>query len=151
MEGNQVNSSGRIHKISFSSEKGVKKNNIEHAILQKDFGILGDAHAGSQRQVSLLPFESFDKVKNDIVEIKPGDFAENITTTGLKFDSVAIGQTLAIGCEIKLEITQIGKECHHGCYIREIVGDCIMPREGIFAKVVRGGAMKVGDKIRWVS
>jgi len=144
-----VNTNGQIYKISIAPEKGMQKTNIEDAELQKDFGIIGDAHAGSGRQVSLLPFESFEKVKNDIVEINPGDFAENITTTGINFDSVAVGKRIKIGDTIELEVTQIGKECHHGCYIREAVGDCIMPREGIFAKVLHGGSMKIGDQIAW--
>ena len=144
-----MNTNGQIYKISIAPEKGMQKTNIEDAELQKDFGIIGDAHAGSGRQVSLLPFESFEKVKNDIVEINPGDFAENITTTGINFDSVAVGKRIKIGDTIELEVTQIGKECHHGCYIREAVGDCIMPREGIFAKVLHGGSMKIGDQIAW--
>jgi MOSC domain-containing protein YiiM len=144
-----VSSTGQIYKISTSPEKGLKKVNIETVEIRDDFGIVGDAHAGSQRQISLLPFESFDKVKNDLVDINPGDFAENITTIGLDFSSVKLSQKIKIGNSILLEITQIGKECHHGCYIREVVGDCIMPREGIFACVLKGGTMNIGDKIEW--
>lgn len=144
-----MNSNGQIYKISIAPEKGMQKTNVDFVELQKNFGIVGDAHAGSGRQVSLLPFESFEKVKNEIVEINPGDFAENITTTGIDFTSVTIGNKMKIGDTIELEVTQIGKECHHGCYIREAVGDCIMPREGIFAKVLHGGKMTVGDKIQW--
>lgn len=140
---------GRIHKISVSDEKGTKKRNIDSANLVTDFGIEGDAHAGSSRQVSLLPFESFGKLKNDLLDIQPGDFAENITTNGLDLSEAVIGRNVVIGDSIRLEITQIGKECHHGCYIREVVGDCIMPREGIFAKVIEGGAFGVGDSIAW--
>lgn len=144
-----MNTNGQIYKISIAPEKGMQKKNIDDAELQVDFGIVGDGHAGSGRQVSLLPFESFEKVKNDIVEINPGDFAENITTTGIDFSDVTIGKKMKIGDEIELEVTQIGKECHHGCYIREAVGDCIMPREGIFARVLQGGKMKIGDTIYW--
>jgi len=144
-----VNSIGRIYKISIASDKGMKKTNIDSAEIRKDYGIVGDAHAGSLRQISLLPFESFDKVKNELIDIKPGDFAENITTSGLDFKFVSIGKKIKIGEKIELEITQIGKECHNGCYIREVVGDCIMPREGVFAKVIRGGNIRVGDKIQW--
>ena len=144
-----MNSHGRIHRISISEEKGDKKYNVDTAVLVTDYGIEGDAHAGSQRQVSLLPFESFDKVRGAIEDIKPGDFAENITTVGLDFSNVTIGSSLRIGDSIKLEITQIGKECHHGCYIRELVGDCIMPREGVFARVIQGGTFRIGDTICW--
>lgn len=143
-------SQGQIHKISISSEKGMKKENLPTVELKEQHGIIGDAHAGSTRQVSLLPFESFDKIREKIDQIKPGDFAENITTIGLDFSKVAIGARLRIGLTTELEITQIGKECHHGCYIREIVGDCIMPREGIFASVITGGRINAGDKISWV-
>lgn len=144
-----MSSSGQIYKISTSSEKGLKKVNVESVEIKDDFGIVGDAHAGSKRQISLLPFESFKKLKNDLIEINPGDFAENITTMGLDFSSAKLNQKIRIGDGILLEITQIGKECHHGCYIREAVGDCIMPREGIFACVLNGGVMKIGDKIEW--
>ncbi len=141
---------GRIHKISISENKGEKKQNIDRVELVDDYGIVGDAHAGSGRQVSLLPFESFSKVQNDVVDINPGDFAENITTTGLDLSAATIGRHLMIGREAQLEITQIGKKCHHGCYIREIVGDCIMPREGIFARVIKSGPIETGDTIAWV-
>jgi MOSC domain-containing protein YiiM len=144
-----VNSNGQIYRISIAAEKKVKKKNVDQVELKRDFGIVGDGHAGSNRQVSLLPFESFDKVKNNIVEINPGDFAENITTTGLDFAGVRVGKKLKLGNSIELEITQIGKECHHGCYIRQAVGDCIMPREGIFARVLHGGYLSIGDNIYW--
>lgn len=144
-----MNSNGKIFKISISSDRGMKKTNINSVEIKKDYGIIGDAHAGSNRQVSLLPFESFKKVVNELIEIKPGDFAENITTRGFDFSSVSIGKKIKIGEAIELEITHIGKECHNGCYIKEVVGDCIMPREGIFAKVLKGGKIHVGDKIRW--
>ena len=141
--------SGQVHRISVSSTKGSKKTNVEKVELQQDHGIVGDAHAGSERQVSLLPFESFDKVSEHGLEVQPGEFAENITTVGLEYDSVAVGDSLLVGDGIELEVIQIGKECHNGCYIREIVGDCIMPREGIFTRVVRGGTLQVGDRIVW--
>jgi len=83
------------------------------------------------------------------VVLKPGVFAENLTTTGLDFAEVAVGRRITVGDEIELVVTQIGKECHHGCYIRETVGDCIMPREGVFARVLRGGVVRVGDTIAW--
>lgn len=144
-----MTSSGQILRISVSSDKGTKKQNVERACLVDDFGLEGDAHAGSDRQVSLLPYESFARVQNDLIDIKPGDFAENITTVGLDYSQVRIGKSLRIGDSIRLIITQIGKECHRGCYIREIVGDCIMPREGVFARVGQGGTVGIGDSIRW--
>jgi len=144
-----VTTSGQVHRISVSLTKGSKKTNVEKVELQQDHGIVGDAHAGSERQVSLLPFESFDKVSEQGLEVQPGEFAENITTVGLEYDSITVGDSLLVGDGIELEVIQIGKECHNGCYIREIVGDCIMPREGIFTRVARGGALQVGDGIVW--
>ena len=144
-----MSSSGKILKISVSEVKGDKKTNIESAELRTQHGIIGDAHAGSGRQVSLLPIESFAAIRDKLATIAPGDFAENITTEGLDFSSCTIGSRLLIGETTELEVTQIGKKCHHGCYIREIVGDCIMPREGIFAAVITGGEIRTGDSIKW--
>lgn len=145
-----MSSKGLIHKISISTRRGDKKSNIGRAVLKKQYGLVGDAHAGSARQVSLLPFESFGKMREKLATIAPGDFAENITTIGLDFSRVKIGARLRIGQQAELEITQIGKVCHHGCYIREAVGDCIMPREGIFASVVKEGHIATGDQIGWL-
>ena len=150
MEG-PVTMSGEIYRISTSAETGDKKENVESAKLAEDFGIVGDAHAGSIRQVSLLPFEAFEEVRKQLPEIKPGDFAENITTLGLDTSSVSIGDWFTIGASVKLVITHIGKECHEDCYIREAVGDCIMPRLGLFARIATGGMIKVGDTIKWES
>jgi MOSC domain-containing protein YiiM len=123
---------------------------VTSARVIKDFGLRHDAHAGDwHRQVSLLPFESFRKLENDVLDIKPGDFAENVTTTGIDLSAVEIGGTLRIGTKVILEITQIGKECHRACAIREVTGDCIMPREGIFARVIEGGRIANGDEIRY--
>ncbi len=141
--------SGEIYRISVSPETGIKKKNVDSARLAEDFGIVGDAHAGSERQVSLLPFEAFGEVREQLPQIKPGDFAENITTRGLEMSSVSAGDRLRIGDSVRLVITQIGKKCHHGCYIREAVGDCIMPRMGLFARIVSGGTIRVGDNISW--
>jgi MOSC domain-containing protein YiiM len=142
-----VTSSGKIHKISVSENKGEKKKNVDSAFLVIDRGIEGDAHFGSQRQVSLLPLESFVKVKHELLNVQPGDFAENITTTGIDFSQVQIGDTISIGNDIKLIITQIGKKCHNGCQIKKLVGDCIMPREGIFVRVIAGGEISIGDTV----
>jgi MOSC domain-containing protein YiiM len=144
-----VTSLSRIFRISISDKKGDKKWNVPRAELRQDFGIIGDAHAGSERQVSLLPLESFAKVEMKGLAVSPGEFAENLTTLGLDFSQVAPGKRLIVGKQVELEITQIGKRCHHGCYIRTMVGDCIMPREGIFARVVKGGTVREGDIILW--
>jgi len=139
---------GKVLSISVSEEKGTKKTNVESARLIENFGLENDAHAGDEnRQVSLLPFESFQKLGNAFENLKPGDFAENITTQGVDLSSVKVGDRIQIGKDIVLAVTQIGKECHHACSIKEHVGDCIMPREGIFARVIRGGLIEVGEEI----
>lgn len=139
--------SGKVYCISISDQKGTKKRNITEALLVENFGITGDAHAGSARQVSLLAFEAFDEVRDRVPDIKPGDFAENITTQGIDLSSVQVGDSLYIGDGVRLIVTRIGKECHHDCPIMQAVGDCIMPRLGIFASIVKGGMVRVGDKI----
>ena len=137
---------GTIKAISISQKKGTKKANVPEAQLQADFGIVGDAHAGMRhRQVSLLAGESIDKMTAMGADVSPGNFAENITTEGIELRSLPVGTRLKAGEEAELEITQIGKECHSRCEIFEQVGDCIMPREGVFAKVNNGGSIKVGD------
>ena len=97
----------------------------------------------------MLPIESFAKLDGTLVQLDPGVFAENLTTAGLDFSDVSVGRKLRVGDEAELEITQIGKECHHGCYVRQLVGDCIMPREGVFARVLKGGEIQVGDLLAW--
>ncbi len=143
-------SHSRVFRLSISSRKGEKKRNVDTVLLRSDFGIVGDAHAGSQRQVSLLPYESFAKVAKQGLQVKPGEFAENITTIGLDCSDITIGSRLRIGETVELCITHIGKDCHKGCYIREAVGDCIMPREGLFARVIRGGRVQSGDQLFWI-
>jgi len=138
---------GLIYRISISPELGQKKRNVERARLDEERGIIGDAHGVTQRQVSLLPIESFVKVAHPQLHVQPGDFAENITTQGLDFRQIRVGTRLKLGQSARLEIIQIGKECHHGCVIRQTVGDCIMPREGIFARVLAGGEVALGDEI----
>jgi MOSC domain-containing protein YiiM len=114
-----------------------------------DFGVVGDAHAAHwHRQVSLLAVESIDKMIAAGATVTPGDFAENITTEGIDLFKLPIGTRLKIGSDSEVELTQIGKECHSRCEIFEKVGDCIMPREGVFAKVTKPGAIKVGDGIK---
>jgi len=137
---------GRIEAICISREKGTVKERIASAELRERHGIVGDAHAGDwHRQVSLLPAESIAKVRDMMPELADGAFAENLVTSGLDLGGVAIGDRVNIGTEVVLEITQIGKECHHGCAIRQITGDCIMPREGIFCKVLQGGQIEAGS------
>ena len=136
---------GIIASINISTKKGVKKTPLSQAELKVNHGIIGDAHAGEwHRQISLLDETSIHKMKS--IELNPGDFAENITTKGLNLYELPIGTKLQINTSV-LEITQIGKECHHGCEIRRIVGDCVMPREGIFSRVLKGGIIKPNDEI----
>ncbi len=110
---------------------------------------MGDAHAGviDRRQVSLLATESIDKMRSRGLELVPGDFAENLTTEGIDLHHLPIGTRLTVGDEVNLEISQIGKECHTACAIRRKVGECIMPEEGVFARVITGGTIKTGDRI----
>lgn len=138
---------GIIKAISTSGEKGAKKKNVSRADLRKDYGIVGDAHAGTSRQVSLLAQESIEKMRKKGLNVKAGDFAENITTQGLDLCGLKIGDRLKINKNVLLEITQIGKVCLSRCAIYYSAGDCIMPKEGIFANVLQGGMIKVADKV----
>lgn len=139
---------GKIKAISISNQRGTKKENVGRADLQVACGIIGDAHAGKwHRQVSLLGAESISKMAKKGAKVGPGDFAENITTQGIDLPRLSIGAKIKLGQTVRLEITQIGKKCHKRCEIFEQVGDCIMPREGIFAKVTTPGRIKVGDVI----
>jgi MOSC domain-containing protein YiiM len=139
---------GSVLAVCTSEAKGTRKTAVGQAVLVVDHGLQGDAHAGPwHRQVSFLAQESADKVRAKGLEIGPGDFAENILTAGLELFSLPIGTRLRVGAEALLEVTQIGKECHTGCAIRMLTGDCVMPREGIFARVLHGGTVRVGDTI----
>ncbi len=142
--------SGRISAISVSRKKGIPKMNIPKALLIENYGIEGDIHAGDwHRQVSLLSVESINKMKTaGLPKLRPGIFAENITTEQINLSLLAVGSRIRIGNNAELEITQIGKECHTKCAIYYKAGDCIMPREGIFAKVIRPGTIEVGDDIK---
>jgi cyclic pyranopterin phosphate synthase len=138
---------GTIISLNISRKKGVNKDPVESVELRVDHGIVGDAHAGDwHRQVSLLAEESIDFMRAKGLVLDPGAFAENITTLGLDLAGLPIGARLSNG-EVVLEVTQIGKKCHHGCAIFKQVGDCIMPREGIFTKVITPGILRRGDSL----
>ena len=139
--------SGEVVAICVSSKRGMQKKSVDSAVFVAGLGIQGDAHAGNwHRQVSLLGVESVEKIRRKGVEVGPGSFAENITTRGLNLSALAVGQRLRIG-EAELEITQIGKDCHSRCAIYEQAGDCVMPSEGVFARVHKGGVVKTADRI----
>lgn len=141
---------GKIISINISVKKGTGKRPVETGRVKENFGIVGDAHSGSCRQVSFIGWDAVEnwlKNKSEKVKINYGDFAENITTVGIDWGKAKIGGIILIGKTIKLEITQIGKECHSGCAIRKAVGDCIMPKQGVFAKVLIGGGIRIWDKI----
>lgn len=138
-----------VEAVCTSVKKGMVKKEQDSVLLKAGWGIEGDAHAGDwHRQVSLLAAESIAQVREVLPTLKKGAFAENIITRGFALDRVGIGNRLQIGETVVLEITQIGKECHNsGCAIKKATGDCIMPREGIFAKVIEGGTVMPGDSI----
>jgi len=139
---------GIVAAISISERKGIPKTNVPSARLVPDWGIQDDAHAGNgHRQVSLLAVESIEKMRAKGLDVGPGAFAENITTEFIDIPHLQVGDRVSIA-EAELEITQIGKECHSRCAIFEAAGDCVMPREGIFGRVVIGGAVRVGDLVR---
>ncbi len=139
--------------VCTSEKKGTTKTPVPEVLIKEEYGVVGDAHAdcATHRQISLLAIESIDKMQGKGLVLGPGDFAENITTKGIDLTTLPIGTRLNVGKEVVLEMTQIGKECHAACAIRKQVGDCIMPREGIFARVIRGGRVKAGDNIKVVN
>lgn len=142
----------KVLAVNTSRKKGVIKTPIEEGVFIADHGLKDDAHAGDwHRQVSLLGQESVDKIKAMGIEnLAAGVFAENILTEGIVLYELPIGTTIRVG-ETLQEVTQIGKKCHHGCEIFKKVGDCVMPREGIFTRVIEGGSVKAGDSIEIVS
>ena len=145
----QTKKSGRILAICRSKEKGTTKNKIESGMLVENYGLRDDAHAGKwHRQVSLLGVESIDKMRGKGFQINYGDFAENITTEGIVLNELPIGTKLEVGENVLLEITQIGKKCHHDCEIKQKIGDCVMPREGVFARVLDVGEIYPCDFIK---
>lgn len=140
---------GRVISINISDKKGVRKKPVEEAVIKTNFGIESDAHASSlwHRQVSLLALESIRKMQAMGLKVSPGDFAENITTEGIDLPKLPVGTRMTIGNTTEVEVSQIGKKCHTRCEIYNQAGDCIMPKEGIFVRVLRGGTIKAGDSI----
>ncbi len=138
---------GTILYVCTAAHKGIAKTAVSHAMLHEDYGIEGDAHAGlGRRQVSLLSATDIDAMRACGVDLQPGAFGENLVVTGLTLDDLGIGTILQIG-PARLEITQIGKVCHHHCAIYDRIGDCIMPRAGLFARVLTGGEIAPGMPI----
>jgi MOSC domain-containing protein YiiM len=137
----------RVVAVCLSKNKGERKTPVETVELRVEHGVVGDAHAGEwHRQVSLLAEESIDKMRLRGLSVGAGDFAENITTRGIELPAIPVGTQLSVG-EALIEITQIGKECHSPCAIYRQAGDCVMPKEGVFARVVRGGVVRPGDAV----
>lgn len=142
---------GIIRAVCTSPDKGMRKKDIGEGLLVKEYGLKDDAHSGPwHRQVSLLAIESIDKMRAMGLDVGPGDFAENLTTEGIDLVNLPIGARVKIGSEAVGEVTQIGKECHTRCAIYQQAGDCVMPREGIFIRILEGGPVRVGDKIEVV-
>ncbi len=139
-----------VEAICISKKKGIVKKAVDIGIFVVEWGIAGDAHGGKwHRQVSLLAGESIDNVKKKLPGLRDGAFAENIITRGMDLSAIQVGDRLHLGDTVILEITQIGKKCHNdGCAIKKATGDCIMPKEGLFSKVIRGGSVKHGDRIK---
>jgi MOSC domain-containing protein YiiM len=138
----------KIIAVSISDQKGVPKKNIPEGTLVEEFGLAGDAHGGPwHRQLSLLALESIRKMQDKGLKVHPGSFAENITTEGISLPELPLGTRLRLGSEALVEVTQIGKVCHDRCAIYRLAGDCVMPREGIFVRILKGGKVKPGDLI----
>jgi MOSC domain-containing protein YiiM len=140
----------KVIAVCLSEKKGTTKDIVAEITLKEEYGVKNDAHANSNthRQVSLLATESIQKMRDMGFEVGPGDFAENITTEDIELFSLIPGRRLSVGKEVTLEITQIGKECHAtGCAIFKQIGKCVMPKEGVFARVIHGGVVRAGDTI----
>lgn len=140
-------SKARVVSLNISAKKGQKKKPVNSIMLVEGKGVEADAHFDSERQVSLLPAESIEKMRQDGLKVSPGSFAENITTKGLNIKDLPVGAHLQAGGAL-VEITQIGKDCHTPCAIYKKAGYCIMPEDGVFAKVLKSGRVKVGDIIK---
>jgi MOSC domain-containing protein YiiM len=138
----------KIVSVAISQKKGTRKKLVDEALVVQDHGIQGDAHAGPwHRQVSFLAAESIENARKRGLEVTFGDFAENIATSGIDWQKIPLGTQLRLGDRVRVEVTQIGKECHTRCAIYYKAGDCIMPKEGIFARVLEGGKIRPGDII----
>lgn len=139
---------GRLEKLAISKAKGTPKDPLDEAEVVQGFGLAGDAHGGDwHRQISLLGLESINFMKEKGLSVDFGSFAENLATSGIKLFELPLGTLLLLGNEVILEITQIGKECHNRCAVYHQAGDCVMPREGIFARILQGGHLRTGDEI----
>lgn len=148
MQGQSPGGQMKIVSIAVSQLKGIRKEQVEQATLIQGHGIKGDAHAGDwHRQVSFLAAESIEKARERGLNVRFGDFAENIALSGVKWHKLPVGRKMLLGDSALVEITQIGKKCHSKCAIYEMAGDCIMPREGVFARVLRGGRIQCGDSV----
>ena len=142
----------KIVSIAVSKKKGTRKVQVDEALIVKDHGLGGDAHAGPwHRQVSFLAAEEIEKSRSNGLDVTFGDFAENIATEGIDWKTIPVGTRVGLGDAVIVEITQIGKECHKKCAIYYQAGDCIMPREGVFARVVEGGPIRCEDPIRFLT
>ena len=140
-----------IVSVNISETTGVRKTPIPEGELRPDVGLVGDAHSGTwHRQLSLLALESIETMRAKGLDVNPGDFAENLTTRGLILHTLPVGARLRLG-PVEVEVTQIGKECHSGCAIRQLAGDCVMPREGIFVRVLNPGVVRAGDQVSLLS
>lgn len=138
---------GKVIAVCISEQKGTQKRNVHEAEFVEEWGIRGDAHAGKwHRQVSLLPHDKIEAFRAKGAEVADGAFGENLVVEGIDFSSLPVGTVFCCN-EVVLEMTQIGKECHHGCEIFKKMGDCIMPREGVFARVLHGGIIREGDEL----
>ncbi|MFH1058131.1 MAG: MOSC domain-containing protein [Pseudomonadota bacterium] len=136
-----------IVSINISDSKGVRKTPIPEGELRPEVGLVGDAHSGPwHRMLSLLALESIQQMRDAGVDVNPGDFAENVTTQGLVLHTLPVGARMRLG-PVEVEVTQIGKTCHSGCAIRQQVGDCVMPRQGIFVKILNPGSVRPGDLV----
>ena len=140
----------KVIAVCKSKKKGTRKEAVTEGLFKEDYGLIDDAHADclTNRQVSLLAIESIEKMRKSGFKIGPGDFAENITTKGIDLVHLPVGTRIFVGDVVALEVTQIGKECHAACAIRRQLGECIMPAEGVFARVTWGGLVKAGDRVK---
>ncbi|MBI4188622.1 MAG: MOSC domain-containing protein [Chloroflexi bacterium] len=140
----------KIIAVCKSEKVGTRKEPVAEGVIKEEYGMVGDAHANSSshRQVSLIAIESINKMRDMGYDVNPGDFAENLTTEGINLVVLPVGTEITVGKDTVLRVTQIGKDCHSGCAIFQQIGKCIMPKEGVFTRVIRGGRVKPGDPIR---